>query len=78
MTKKLSSLGCREVPRTGNGSHRKCLNPTNGGPTVVPDWGSDDLKLGTIRAAVREIAAATRRRRPGLASIAGRANPPGQ
>jgi mRNA interferase HicA len=22
---------------------------------VVPDWGGDDLKLGTIRAAVRQL-----------------------
>ena len=55
VAKKLSSLGCREVPRTGNGSHRKWLNPANGGLTVLPDWGGDDLKLGTIHAAVRQL-----------------------
>jgi mRNA interferase HicA len=55
VAKKLSNLGCREVPRTGDGSHRKWLNPANGDLTVVPDWGGDDLKLGTIRAAVRQL-----------------------
>jgi mRNA interferase HicA len=55
VAKKLSSLGCREVPRTGDGSHRKWLNPANDDLTVVPDRGGDDLKLGTIRAAVRQL-----------------------
>jgi mRNA interferase HicA len=55
VAKKLSSLVFREVPRTGDGSHRKWLNPANGGLTVVPDWGGDDLKLGTLRAAVRQL-----------------------
>jgi mRNA interferase HicA len=47
---KLASLGCREVPRTGGGSHRKWLNPATNRSTTVPDWGGKDLKLGTIRA----------------------------
>ena len=42
------ALDVVKYPRTGDGSHRKWLNPANGGLTVVPDWGSDDLKLGTI------------------------------
>jgi predicted RNA binding protein YcfA (HicA-like mRNA interferase family) len=55
VAKKLSSLGCRELPRTGNGSHRKRLNPTTGQSTTVSDWGGDDLKLGTIRGVVRQL-----------------------
>jgi mRNA interferase HicA len=55
VAKRLTSLGCRELPRTGDGSHRKGLNPTTSNITVVPDWGSDDLKLGTIRAAIRQL-----------------------
>ena len=43
VVKKLSHLGCRELPRTGTGSHRKWLNPATGEQTVVPDWGGDDL-----------------------------------
>jgi predicted RNA binding protein YcfA (HicA-like mRNA interferase family) len=55
VARKLVALGCVEVPRTGGGSHRKWLNPLNGKSTVVPDWGGRDLKLGTVRAAVRQL-----------------------
>jgi mRNA interferase HicA len=53
--KKLTSLGCVEVPRSGSGSHRKWSNPATNESTTLPDWGSDDLKLGTVRAAVRQL-----------------------
>ena len=52
---KLSTLGCREVLRTGDGSHRKWDNPATGNSTVLPDWGEDDLKLRTIRGALRQL-----------------------
>ncbi len=39
------------MARTGSGS----IRPANGRLTVVPDWGGDDLKLGTIRGAVRQL-----------------------
>ncbi|MGD9635662.1 MAG: type II toxin-antitoxin system HicA family toxin [Pirellulales bacterium] len=55
VARKLASLGCHELPRRGGGSHRKWTNPTSGQSTVVPDWGSRDLKLGTVRAAVRQL-----------------------
>ncbi len=55
VAKKLTSLGCRESPRTGDGSHRKWFNPATDNITVVPDWGGDDLKLGTIRGVVRQL-----------------------
>ena len=55
VARKLAALGCREVPRKGGGSHRKWLNPATGRSTVVPDWGGRDLKLGTVRAAVRQL-----------------------
>ena len=53
--RKLTVLGCRELPRTGGGSHRKWLNPESQRVAVLPDWGSRDLKLGTVRAAVRQL-----------------------
>ncbi|MGE0534858.1 MAG: type II toxin-antitoxin system HicA family toxin [Pirellulales bacterium] len=53
--RKLTALGCLEIPRRAGGSHRKWHNPSNTRSTVVPDWGSRDLKLGTIRAAVRQL-----------------------
>ena len=55
VARKLSTLGCREVPRTGDGSPRKWHNPATGSSTVLPDWGGDDLKLGTIRGALRQL-----------------------
>lgn len=55
VARKLTSLGCRELPRNGDGSHRKWLNPATDRITVVPDWGSDDLKSGTIRGVVRQL-----------------------
>jgi predicted RNA binding protein YcfA (HicA-like mRNA interferase family) len=55
VAKKLSALGCVEVPRGGGGSHRKWHNPATDRASVVPDWGGRDLKLGTVRAAVRQL-----------------------
>jgi predicted RNA binding protein YcfA (HicA-like mRNA interferase family) len=55
VARKLAALGCRELPRAGGGSHRKWLNPATNQVTTVPDWGGDDLKLGTLRAAVRQL-----------------------
>lgn len=52
---KLRRLGCEELPRRSTGSHRKWRNPSTGGATVVPDWGSKDLKVGTVHAAVRDL-----------------------
>lgn len=53
--RKLAVLGCHELPRKGGGSHRKWLNPVAGRSTVLPDWGSRDLKTGTLRGAVRQL-----------------------
>ena len=55
VARKLSALGCQELPRKRGGSHRKWLNPANQQATVVPDWGGRDLKLGTVRAVVRQL-----------------------
>jgi mRNA interferase HicA len=53
--RKLAALGCVELPRRGKGSHRKWVNRAAGKGTVLPDWGSRDLKGGTLRAAVRQL-----------------------
>lgn len=50
---KLRRLGCEEVRLRG--SHRRWVNPATGERTTLPDWGSRDLKVGTLRAAVREL-----------------------
>jgi mRNA interferase HicA len=52
---KLMALGCRELPRRGGGSHRKWVNPVANTATVLPEWGGKDLKLGTVRSAVRQL-----------------------
>lgn len=52
---KLRQLGCVELPRRSGGSHRKWLNPQTGLATVLPDWGAKDLKIGTLRAAIRQL-----------------------
>ena len=55
VVKKLSVLGCQERVRKGGGSHRKWINPSSQQATIIPDWGNRDLKLGTVRAAVRQL-----------------------
>jgi mRNA interferase HicA len=55
VTLRLRALGCQELPRRGGGSHRKWFNPGTQRVTVLPDWGSRDLKNGTIRAAVKQL-----------------------
>jgi predicted RNA binding protein YcfA (HicA-like mRNA interferase family) len=34
---------------------QKWRNPASGTGTVVPDWGNADLRIGTIRAIVRQL-----------------------
>jgi predicted RNA binding protein YcfA (HicA-like mRNA interferase family) len=53
--RKLKNLGCHEIARKGGGDHRKWHNPATNRTTVLPDWGSRDLKTGTLRAAVRQL-----------------------
>lgn len=55
VTRKLIALECYELPRRGGGSHRKWFNPMTQRVTALPDWGSRDLKWGTIRAVVRQL-----------------------
>ena len=53
VAQKLTILGCEEISRRGGGSHRKWYNPISDKIVPVPDWGSKDLKLGTLRAIIR-------------------------
>ena len=55
VARKLAALGCKEIVRRGPGSHRKWQNPATSRSTVVPDWGSKDLKKGTVRSALRQL-----------------------
>jgi mRNA interferase HicA len=53
--RKLRRLGCVEIPRKGDGSHRKWHNPATNAYTTLPDWGGRDLKIGTLRGAVKQL-----------------------
>jgi len=43
----------RSSPAEAGGSHRKWHNPATEGFAPLPDWGNNDLKLGTVRGVVR-------------------------
>lgn len=55
LAKLLAENGCHEIPRRRGGSHRKWHNPANGQATIIPDWGSKELKQGTIAAIFRQL-----------------------
>ena len=55
VAQKLTLLGFQESERRGGGSHHKWYNPDSQRATVLPDWGSRDLKVGTVRAAIRQL-----------------------
>lgn len=55
VARRLSKLGCHELPRRSGGSRRKRVNPITGQVTVLPDWSAKDLKEGTLRAALRQL-----------------------
>ena len=42
------------APRS-KGAHRKWFNPATSRGAVLPDWGPSDLKIGTIRSAVKQL-----------------------
>ena len=52
---KLTSLGCYEIRRRRTGSHRRWFNPEAQKDAVLPDWGAKDLKIGTLRSAIRQL-----------------------
>ena len=53
--RKLSRLGCEEAPRKTRGSHRSWFNPHTRQKTVLPDQGRRDLRIGTLRSAIRDL-----------------------
>ncbi|MBM3120409.1 MAG: type II toxin-antitoxin system HicA family toxin [Chloroflexi bacterium] len=54
LTRKLRSLGC-VFDRQAKGSHEIWLNVRTGMRTTIPNWGSKDLKAGTISRIVRDL-----------------------
>jgi mRNA interferase HicA len=55
ITRKLIVLGCKELPRHSGGSHRKWFSRKTQRTAVLPNWGSRDLKTGTVRSAIRQL-----------------------
>ena len=53
--RKLAKLGCYEVSRHGDGSHRKWHTPQAQKDATFPGRGSRDLKIGTLRSAIRQL-----------------------
>jgi predicted RNA binding protein YcfA (HicA-like mRNA interferase family) len=58
LARRLQELGC-EFVRNGAGTHRIWWNPANGAYTTIPDWGSKDLKPGTLRSIVSDLGLTT-------------------
>ncbi len=52
--RELKSLGC-EFDRQSRGSHEIWRNPATGGRTTIPNWGGRDLRLGAVRAIMRDL-----------------------
>ncbi len=55
ISRKLKALGCEEIPRRGAGSHRVWHNPASDKIAPIPNWGAKDLKVGTLRAIIRQL-----------------------
>ena len=55
MSRKLKNLGCQETKHRTRGSHRKWFNPLTERATVIPDHGTNDMPIGTIRACIRQL-----------------------
>ncbi len=54
LTRRLKELDC--VPdRYAKGSHEIWLNLSTGARTTIPNWGSKDLKPGTISGILRDL-----------------------
>ena len=54
LARRLKSLGC--VPdRYAKGSHEIWMHSKTGARTTVPNWGSKDLKSGTVSRVLRDL-----------------------
>ena len=54
LTRKLRRLGC-ELDRRARGDHEIWVRPSTRGRTTIPNWGSRDLKTGTVSAILRDL-----------------------
>lgn len=51
---RLKSLSC-VIDRYAKGSHEIWMNSKTGARTTIPNWGSRDLKPGTISGILRDL-----------------------
>ncbi len=54
LTRRLRRLGC-EFDRRAKGDHEIWINLSTHARTTIPNWGSSDLKVGTIGAILRDL-----------------------
>lgn len=54
LTRKLRRLNCR-FDRQGRGDHEMWINPENRAKAAIPNWGSRDLKVGTVIGIIRQL-----------------------
>ncbi|MCI0785163.1 MAG: type II toxin-antitoxin system HicA family toxin [Chloroflexi bacterium] len=54
LTRKLRRLGC-EFDRRARGDHEIWINSATHARTTIPNWGSRDLKAGTLAAILRDL-----------------------
>ncbi|MDE0030938.1 MAG: type II toxin-antitoxin system HicA family toxin [Deltaproteobacteria bacterium] len=54
LTRKLRRLGCH-LDRRARGDHEIWIRSSNGRRTTIPNWGSHELKTGTVRAILRDL-----------------------
>ena len=54
LTRKLRRMGC-ELDRRAKGDHEIWIRLSTHGRTTIPNWGSRDLRPGTIGAILRDL-----------------------
>ncbi|MDE2978324.1 MAG: type II toxin-antitoxin system HicA family toxin [Acidobacteriota bacterium] len=54
LTRRLRRLDC-ELDRRGRGSHEIWIRRSTRMRTTIPNWGSRDLRPGTVRAILRDL-----------------------
>lgn len=50
----MRQLGCA-FDRRGKGDHEIWVNTSTNATTTIPNWGSKDLKVGTIAGILRDL-----------------------
>jgi len=54
LTRRLRRLGC-ELERQAKGDHEVWINLSTRGRTTIPNWGSKDLKTGTVATILKDL-----------------------